>query len=749
MKPMSNNFGRIGRFSASHPWATIVTWVIIAAVAITIGSNTTAFDPDNDFTIDVESQVAQNIENDAFGYEENGAQETIVLQSDQYLVTDPEFQAAAEGVIGRLTPFQDDILSIANYYEAPEDPQLQGLVSADQHALLIPISLQGEWNDYDGRWSDLETVLEQSQVDGFFIGAVGDISSGEINEIFNEDMAKDIQIGMPAAFVVMLIVFGALIAAGLPLILGVVTIVLSTGIVQILGGQMMMSDIAMTMVTMIGMAVGIDYSLVVVERYRQERKRGVKKLDAIEIASATAGKAVFFSGMTTVMALFGVFFVPMVEFQGMGLAMAVAVAVAVVAALTLLPTVITLVGDWINFPRFGTMRRLRAQDASGTPPVPMDEKHGLWGHIASFVVSRPGISATVVTIVLLAAALPALTIELGQPSWSKLPESSFVDSYTVMSDNFAAGQETPLKIVLSGDAANEGTVEEVQALFAGNDLYGTTKVLPNEDGSVIVIEAPLRVDNSSSEAHSAISSLRNDELQAIAGDNALVTGEPAFIYDFNNTLKDSLPKVFGFVLGLSFLVLMLAFRSLTVPTLSVVLNLLSVGAAYGAVVLVFQHGFLADQLGFVRVDSIVNWLPIMLFCILFGLSMDYHVFVLSRIREAWDRTRSVDESIVEGVNHTGHIITGAAVIMIAVFGSFALGRASEMQQMGFGLAIAVFLDVTLIRSILLPAGLKLLGERAWWWPRLLNWVPQIQVEGTPHPPIQVEPQTATQRNLGD
>ena len=749
MKPKSNSFGRIGRFSASHPWATIVTWIIIAAVAITVGSNTTAFDPDDDFTIDVESQVAQNIENEAFGLEENGAQEVIVIQSDQYVVSDPEFQAAAEGILGNFGPFQEDILHIANYYEAPEDPQLQGLVSDDQHALLIPISLEGEWSDYSDRWSDLEGILEQSQVDGFFIGAVGDVSGGEIGEIFDEDMAKDIQIGMPAAFIVMLFVFGALIAAGLPIILGVVTIVLSTGFVQILGGEIYMSDIAMTMVTMIGMAVGIDYSLVVVERYRQERKRGVKKLDAIEIASSTAGKAVFFSGMTTVMALFGVFFVPMVEFQGMGLAMAIAVGVAVAAALTLLPTIVSLVGNWINFPRFGTMRRLRAQDASGIAPSPIDEKHGLWGHIASFVVSRPVISATAVIIFLLAAAIPTLTIKLGQPSWTNLPESSYVDSFTVMSQNFASGQETPLKIVLSGDAANEGTVEEVQALFAGNDLYGHTNVIPNEDGSVVIIEAPLRVENSSSEAQDAVETLRNDDLQAIAGDNALVTGEPAMIYDFNDTLTDSLPKVFGFVLGLSFLVLMLAFRSITVPALSVVLNLLSVGAAYGAVVLVFQHGFMAEQLGFIEVDSIVNWLPIMLFCILFGLSMDYHVFVLSRIREAWDRTKSVDESVVEGVNHTGRIITGAAVIMIAVFGAFALGRASEMQQMGFGLAIAIFLDVTLIRSILLPAGLKLLGKSAWWWPRLLNWVPQIQVEGAPSTPIHVEPQTASQRTMGD
>ncbi|MCA9832449.1 MAG: MMPL family transporter [Thermomicrobiales bacterium] len=732
MNAYTNSFGKLGRLSASHPWITVVVWIALAVAIIFAGANTTAFDPDRQFTVDIESETASTVENQAFGTD-GGADEMIVIQSDQYTVTDPEFRAVTDGFLANLTPFADDIVAITYYYDAPDEPAMQQLVSQDQRTLLIPIALHGEWSDYDARWSELEQVFEASQVDGFFLGGIGDISSGEISEIVSSDMESEIKVGIPAALIVMVVVFGALVAAGLPLLLGVTTIGIGTGIVTLLGSRIYISDISFTMVSMIGLAVGIDYSLVLVERYRQERKNGRIKLDAVEVASATAGKAVFFSGMTTVMALFGVFFVPMAEFQGMGLAMSIAVAVAVCAALTLLPALVAIVGDWINFPRIATIRKLRAQDASGQEPAPVAEKHGAWGKLSSAVVARPVVSAAAVTLLLVLASLPALTMELGQASVFSLPESRFVSSYEIVSNEFAVGMESPIKVVLRGNAATDENVAAIQSLFANDQVFGPTSVMTSDDGSVIIIESPLTVEMSSASAQAAVKELRNADPVQNAGSDALVGGDPAEVYDFNHVLRDSLPKVLFFVLSLSFVVMMLAFRSITVPLLSVVLNLLSVGAAYGSVVLVFQHGFMADRLGLIQVDTIVNWLPIILFCILFGLSMDYHVFVLSRVREVWDRTRNIDQSIIEGINHTGHIITGAAVIMIAVFGSFALGRVSEMQQIGFGLALAVFVDVMLVRSILLPAGLKLLGKYAWWWPKSLGWVPNLQIEGQAAP----------------
>ncbi|MCO5229174.1 MAG: MMPL family transporter [Thermomicrobiales bacterium] len=728
MQAKSNVFGQLGRRSAAHPWITVALWVVMAAIIVIAGSNVTAFDPDSEYTINVESEMAATVANDAFG-SDGGADELIVIHSDVYTINDPEFRAVADRFVANLDPFQNDIVAITYYYDAPEVPAMQQLVSADQNSLLIPIALHGEWSDYDSRWSEFERILNASEAEGFFIGGIGDITSGEISEIIADDMASELRVGIPAALIVMIIVFGALVAAGLPLLLGIATIGIGTAIVTLLGSQIFISDIAFTMVSMIGLAVGIDYSLVLVERYRQERNSGHSKLDAIEIASATAGKAVFFSGITTTMALFGVFLVPMMEFQGMGLAMAVAVVVAVCAALTLLPALVALVGNWINFPRFDSMRRLREQDAGVRLPREIETRHGAWGKVSRAVVKRPMLSFVGVTLILILAALPTFTMELGQSSAFQLPESRFVHSFEIVAEDFAAGMESPIRIVLRGDAATADNAAEIQAELAQNPVFGPATVLISEDGSVIMIESPLTVETSSAAAQTAVSDLRSTSTFARAGNDVLVGGGPAEVYDFGQVLRDSLPKVLLFVLSLSFVVMMLAFRSITVPLLSVFLNLLSVGAAYGSVVLVFQHGFMADQLGLIQVESIVNWLPIILFCILFGLSMDYHVFVLSRIREAWDRSHNVDESIVDGINHTGHIITGAAVIMMAVFGSFAIGHLAEMQQMGFGLALAVFIDVMLVRSILLPAGLKLLGKSAWWWPGALHWVPNLQIEG--------------------
>lgn len=727
MKPPRSVTGRLGRWSASRPWWVILAWVVVAAGIITATGFVNPVENENDFRGTVESQEAMKVEESAFGSAE--ASELLVIHSDTYTVDDPEFRAAADLLMQRLGDFDGSITGTTYYYDAPEVPAMQGLVSDDGNTLIIPVQLQGKWADYQDRWHEWDDIITSSQSDGFFVGSVGDVSFGEIGEIVDADLEKEVTIGLPVALVVMIVVFGALVAAGLPLILGVVTIVSASSLVTILGGAMYVGDIAFSLVTMIGLAVGIDYSLVLLERYREERKHGHLKLDAIEWASASAGKAVLFSGLTTVLALFGVFFVPMAEFQGMGIAMSIAVAVAVAGALTLLPALVSLIGDWVNFPRLGLMRRLRAQDASGQVTAFSSTRLGLWGKLARAVTNRPIAFGVGIAAVLLIATAPILTMELGQPATSDLPESRVLSSYRIIAEDFSAGQETPLKIVLRDDLATEENAQRVTKALEADPLFGPASIMVSDDESVMIVSAPFTVDSYSTDAQHRITSLRDGTLVDMGLDNALVGGDPAFTYDFNHLLTSSMPLVIGFVLTLCFVVMMLAFRSLTVQVLSVVLNLLSVGAAYGAIVMVFQHGFLADALGLKQVETIVNWLPIMLFCMLFGLSMDYHVFILSRIREEWDRTGNVNAAIVNGVDHTGKIITGAAVIMVAVFGSFTMSRSVEMQQMGFGLALAIAVDVTLIRSILLPAGLKLLGKRAWWWPAWLGWVPNLHVEG--------------------
>lgn len=715
MEKKRSVIGRLGRLAAEHPVMVLVSWVVMAAIAIGLGANTDAFHTDYSFTVETESQNVQKLEEQAFGKDEM-TQEMLVIQSQSYVVTDPEFQAVVDAAIANLEPMQDEIVNVTRFYDAPDQPEMLALVSADQHTLLVPITFSQPWSTYQDEWPTWEGILENSEAEGFYVGSIGAIGSSEISQIISEDMAKEISIGLPAALLVMIVVFGALVAAGLPLILGVATIGVATGIVQIIGGTMYISDIAFTMVSMIGLAVGIDYSLFLLERFREERRGGLSKLDAIERAAGTAGKAVLFSGLTTVLALFGVFFVPLGEFQGMGVAMAIAVAIAVLGSLTSLPALIALIGDKVNWPR---MRRQSEVHGSQT---------GAWGKIAERVVEYPLVSAITVTVLLLLAASPVLTMSLGNPAISSLPESRYVSSFEIVAEEFSAGIEEPVIVSLQGEVARNGGVEDVQNYLASTGKFGPSSVRTAEGSDIVFVSAPLVVDNNSEEGQNAIGELRNDLLPG-SGDDVQVGGAPAGSFDFNHLLESRLPVVFGFVLIFSFLVMMVAFRSIAVPMISVVLNMLSVGAAYGLVVLVFQHGFLADLFGFKTGETIVNWLPIILFCILFGLSMDYHVFVLSRIREAWDRTHSVDASIVDGIDHTGRIITGAAVIMMAVFGSFALGRMAEMQQMGFGLAAAVLIDVTLIRSILLPASLKLIGDRAWWWPRSLRWMPRVNVEG--------------------
>jgi RND superfamily putative drug exporter len=602
---------------------------------------------------------------------------------------------------------------------------------------LLQLVFKEDWSAYEGaRSEDYRDSIKASRVDGFQVYSVGSLSSDEIGDIAEEDMSKDISIGMPVAAVILVVVFGALIAAGIPLLLGAITIVAGMGLAQLIGGVVYIDDTATSVMTMIGLAVGIDYALFFLERYREERRHGALKNDAIERAGATAGKAVLFSGGTVVLALLGLIFMPITIFQGMGIGTALTVVVAVAAALTLVPAVVRLIGDWINAPRFGIMRKLKQQDQTGYAHFEDETRgRGLWGHLANGVMRRPLLSIALAGGFMLLCALPVLTMQLGQAGTESLPDSDFKHGLQLISQDFYAGVDAPVEIVIKGDANSQetqGFVTQLTDALAQDGRFGNASVTLSPDGQLTVVEIPTAADPYSPDGEQAVKDLRSDIVPAVFGDKdsqVFVTGDTAANLDFNTELNENLPNVFAFVLGLSFVLLLLAFRSVVVPMMSIVLNLLSVGAAYGIVVAVFQHGWFADMLGLTQVDVIANWLPVMLFCILFGLSMDYHVFLLSRIREHWDHTGDNEASVAAGVQSTGRIITGAALIMVAVFTAFATGRLAEMQQMGLGLGIAVLLDATLIRTILVPATMRMLGNANWYMPRVLNWLPNMNVEG--------------------
>jgi RND superfamily putative drug exporter len=411
------------------------------------------------------------------------------------------------------------------------------------------------------------------------------------------------------------------------------------------------------------------------------------------------------------------------------------VVIAVAAALTLLPAILRLVGDWVNIPRFGIIRKLRRQDRTGVIEFEDRRGTGLWGHLANVVMRRPVASLLISVAILIACALPVFTMQLGEASFESLPDSDFKRGYAILARDFDAGLDAPIVIVVDDPASDPATMANVSTLsgaLEGDDRFGAVTATVSEDGQLTRIDAVTHGDPYAKRTEALVSELRDETVPNAFGDRAgrvYVTGETAFSVDFNTVLADNLPTVFAFVLTMSFLLLMVAFRSIVVPIKAIVLNMLSVGAAYGVVVAVFQHGWGADLLGFTQVESITNWLPVMLFCILFGLSMDYHVFLLSRVREHYDRTHDNDEAVAFGLQSTGRIITGAALIMVAIFGSFAAGRLTDIQQMGFGLGFAVLIDATLIRSVLLPASMKLLGCRNWYLPRWLRWLPDLRVDG--------------------
>jgi RND superfamily putative drug exporter len=527
------------------------------------------------------------------------------------------------------------------------------------------------------------------------------------------------------ALIVLVAVFGAVVAGIVPIAMGIASIVVATGITAVVGQFMDFSFFVTNMISMMGLAVGIDYSLFIVSRYREERHRGLAKLEAIAASGSTASRAVFFSGMTVVFALAGMLILPTTIFRALALGAIFVVLVAVLASLTFLPALLTLLGDRVNSLR--VFRRKQNVDS---------DSHPFWDRITHGVMGRPAISLIVGAGLLLAAAFSYFDIDTGISGVSTLPQATDSrQAFETLSRDFPGGLDSPVEIVVDGDVnsaeVKQGT-GELTSLMSSDKIFGPARSEVSEAKDTARITAPVLADPSSPAATGAVERLRERYVpQAFGGvdANVLVGGATAFNKDFFDITDQYTPIVFAFVLGLSFLLLTIVFRSLVVPIKAIILNLLSVGAAYGLIVLVFQKGVGADLLGFQQVEVIEAWLPLMLFSILFGLSMDYHVFLLSRIREHFDLTQDNTESVAFGLRTTGGLITGAAIIMVAVFGGFAAGNLVMLQQMGFGLAVAVLIDATIVRSVLVPATMKLLGDRNWYLPRWLSWLPDMRFEG--------------------
>lgn len=733
---MKLNPESIARASSRRPWRTIAGWLVLMVLA---GVSAGAFLSDVlttefDFTDTPESKEARNLIEDRLRGPAKFT-EFVIVAADSATAADPEYAA----YVGELTTAINEDLGPEAVDFVGSFITQTGPVSADGRTALLPVQMANVDLDEESKDAEklAEAIAEVSLPDGFEVLIAG---QGTVNndfvELSEEGLRKGESFGVVIALIVLLVVIGTVVAAVLPIVLAVAAITAAMGTAALIGLTFDLSFFVTNMITMIGLAVGIDYALFIVARFREERVRGFDTMEAIGRAGATANRAVFFSGLTVVLALLGMLFVPNTIFRSLGVGAIVVVVFAVAASMSLLPAILSLLGDRVNK---GRVRRQSALDN-------VDKIGGFWDKATAAVMKRPLAWLATAAGLMVLLSLFYWQIDLGFAGVSTLPDSvESKQAFQLLEEEFAGGLTNPVEVVVDTDidARAEAAIATLQAEIASNPLFGSfdpvTSVEVNDAGDLAVFTFPFAGDFQEEAAYTSIRTLRAETIPlafAGVGGQVLVGGFTAFNEDFFSDVDTFTPIVFIFVLGLSFMLLTIVFRSLVVPAKAILLNLLSVGAAYGMVVLFFQTGVgpswvknISEFLGFIEVEAIEAWLPLFLFSVLFGLSMDYHVFLISRIREAYDRTGDNAAAVAHGLRTTGAIITGAALIMVAVFGGFAAGDLVPLQQMGFGLAVAVFLDATVVRSILVPATMRLLGDLNWYLPSWLEWLPKVELEG--------------------
>ncbi len=718
--------GRLSMASARHPWLVIGAWlaalVAITAISVVTGSRLTT---DISFSNAPESQVARELLQDARGGEPFFEQ--VIVQSDRYTVDDPQFQAFATEVITSIRSLEGviDPMMTFSYFEMP-DPA-SPLVSGARDTTIMPALLIGDLDEATANVATLEAMLHDfNGTDGFTVITGGFAS---INEAFIHAAESDLQAeirAIPFALIILIIVFGAVVAALLPLSFALLAIGITFGLIAIISQVFEMSFFVTNVMIMIGLAVGIDYALFVLARYREQRRTGQEQMLAIGVAGDTAARAVIFSGVTVVIALMGMFVVPTSIFQSFAIGASAVVLVTIIQSVTLLPAVVRLLGDRIN--------RLSIPFFRGNG-VGTDER-GYWAAAVRIVMRYPKAMAFGSTAFLVLLAIPYLDISLGASGASSLPERFEArQAFDILDQEFSAGRIQPTDIVIQAEDVHAASIQtaiaDLRTALAGDSRYNLVDEVQVLRVDLATFGVAVPGDNSSDIAIEAMKFIRTDLVpQAFNGVAAdvYVGGPTAGNSDFFDLVGTYTPLVFAFVLGFSFVLLTVIFRSLVIPVMSIIMNLLSVGAAYGVVVMVFQWGWGADLFGFTQVDHIEAWLPLFMFTILFGLSMDYHIFLLSRIRERYDETGNNSEAVAHGLRRTANIITGAAAIMVVVFGGFALGELPMFQQIGLGLAVSVFLDASVVRMVLVPSTMRLLGDHNWYLPSWLRWMPDLRVE---------------------
>jgi uncharacterized membrane protein YdfJ with MMPL/SSD domain len=714
---------RLARACSLHPWRTIGAWLVAvvaagAALALLLGELTTEGHPTNN----PDSQRATNAVAGAFPPRPgSNVTDIIMVRSERYTVDSEPFETFVRQLAtqGHKT---GAVATTLTFY----DTKNPALVSPDRHgtALLIDIP------DSDLAADEIDVVERADAQPGFEAAITGDQTvDNDFNELSQRDLENgELRFGIPAALVILVLVFGALVAGLVPLLMAILSIVVALGFVALFSQAFDLSVFIINMLTGMGLALGIDYSLFVVSRYREERGRGMEKADAIAASGATASRAVLFSGTAFVLAMTGMLIVPNNIMRSLALGAILVGIVSVVAALTLLPALLGLLGDRVNALRVPFVGRASLETAGA--------EGRFWHAIVERVMRRPGLSLTLAAGVLVAAAIPLFGLHIGTSGVSTLPDSfASKQGFLALERDFPRLTTDPVEVVVVADGysrpAVRASLERLRDRLASDPRFGKGEVRRAPDGTVGVLDVPIRGDSAGTEAVAAVRELRSKTIPEAFGDTeatVYVGGDTAENIDYFNSVSDPAPIVLAFVLGLTLVLLTIVFRSVIVAATALLLNLLSVGAAYGLLVLVFIHGYGADLFGFTQSDTIEAWVPLFLFSVLFGLSMDYQVFLLSRIKERHDLTADTNLAVSWGVSSTARIITGAALIIVAVFLGFAMGDLLQFQQMGFGVAVALLVDATIIRSVILPSIMALLGRWNWYLPRWLEWLPRVEVE---------------------
>ena len=708
----------VARACARHPWRTVGAWVatlVVAFVCIAtlLGGNLTT---DGAPTNNPDSKRAESIVDRSFPPTQRAEMtDVLIVRSVQHAANDTTFRDFVSELTGQVRD-QPGVASV-----------LPSQISKDQHAVLIPIDVPDD-GDID---AVLDVVDRAHAKSAFTVSITGtDTLNHDFNELSQDDLKSgELQFGLPAALVVLVLVFGAVVAGLIPLLMAIVSIVVALGLTALLAQEFGLSVFIVNMLTGMGLALGIDYALFIVSRYREERAGGRVKLDAITASGATASRAVVFSGTAFVVAMFGMLIVPSSIMQSLAAGAILVGITSVITAMTLLPALLGLLGDRVNalrIPFFGN-RSIEETNPEGR----------FWRRIVEAVQRRPTVSLALAVVVLLAAASPILGLNTGATGVETLPDHfASKQGFLELQRSFPGATANPAQIVVANDASSAGAsaaLADLQRRLGGDPRFGSGRIVRSTSGDEALLTVPVRGDPAGDEARAAIADLRSHMIPSLfegTGAAVYVGGTAAENVDYVHFLSAPAPYVVALVLGLTLLLLTIVFRSIVVAATAVVLNLLSVGAAYGLLVLVFQHGVASGILGFTKYDTIEAWVPLFLFSVLFGLSMDYEVFLLSRIRERHVATGDTNRAVAWGVASTARLITGAALIIVVVFLGFAMGDLIMFQQMGFGVAVALLIDATIIRSVLVPAAMTLLGNRNWYLPRWLQWLPEVHVEGS-------------------